>query len=105
MPAVQDINNLYELNFDTFQLPEGVIPFDGQHRIDYKTPKTLKIPIMNINNTCSLTRNSPVATLALAGRCQEVQEVSWTKLQDSIAKLLPKILNNTNLQLEPDTNN
>ena len=38
------------------------------------------------------------------GRCEEVQEVSWTKLQDNTAKLLPTIPNNTNLQLEPDTN-
>ena len=37
------------------------------------------------------------------GRCKEVQEVSWTKLKDNTAKLLPKMPNNTNLQLEPDT--
>ena len=61
---------------------------------------------MNTNNTtCSLTKNSPIATLALAGRFEKVQEVSWTKLQDNTAKLLPKIPNNTNLQLDPDTNN
>ena len=41
----------------------------------------------------------------LAGRCEEVQEVSWTKLEDSTAKVLHKIPNNTNLQVEPDTNN
>ena len=59
---------------------------------------------MNINNTtCSLTKNSPIATLALTGRSEEVQGVSWTKLQYST--LNPKIPNNTNLQLEPDTNN
>ena len=57
---------------------------------------------MNTNNTtCNLTKNLPVTTLALAGRCEEVQEVSWT----STAKLLPKIPSNTNLQLEPDPNN
>ena len=32
-------NNLYELNFDMFQLPEGVIPLDILHRMDHKTPK------------------------------------------------------------------
>ena len=58
MSAVPDTTNLYELNFDTFQLPVGVIPLDILHRIDHKTPKTLNIPIMNTNNTtCSLTKN------------------------------------------------
>ena len=105
-PIIPDTNNLYELNFDTFQLPEGVIPMDILHRIDQKTPKTLNIHIMNTSNTtCSLTKNSPIATLAPVERCEEVQEVSWNKLQDSADKLLPKISNKTNLQLEPDTNN
>ena len=39
--------------------------------------------------------------LPLAGKCEEVQEVSWSRLQCDTTKLLPK---NTNLQLEPDTN-
>ena len=34
-----DTNNLYELNFDMFQLSEGVIPLDMLHRMDHKTPK------------------------------------------------------------------
>ena len=47
---------------------------------------------MNANNTtCSLTKHSQIATLALAGRSEKVQEASWTELQDSIAKLLLKI--------------
>ena len=50
-------NNLYELTFDTFQLPKGVIPLDVLHRMAHKTPKILNIPIMNTNNTtCSLTK-------------------------------------------------
>ena len=61
---------------------------------------------MNMNNTtCSLTKILPIAMLMPAGRCEEVQEISWTKLQDNTVKLLPKLPNNTNLQLEPDTNN
>ena len=71
---------------------------DVLHRMDQKTPKTLNIPKMNVNNTsCSLNKHLP------AGRCEEVQEVSWTMLQGNTAKLLPKIPNRTNLQLEPDT--
>ena len=98
MPIVPNTDNLYELNFDMFHLPEGVIPLDVLHRMDHKTPKTLTIPIMNTNNTtCSLTKNSPIATLMLVGRCEEFQEVSWTKLQDNTAKLFPKLPNNTNL--------
>ena len=46
----------------------------------------------------------PIATLMLMGRCEEVQQVSWTKIQGIAARLLPKIPNNTSLQLEPDTN-
>ena len=38
-----------------------------------------------------------------AERCEEAQEVSWTKIQVNTAKVLPKIPNNTNLQLEPDS--
>ena len=38
-PTLQNTNNLYELNFDTFQLPEGVIPLDVLHRVDHKTPQ------------------------------------------------------------------
>ena len=39
MPEVPDINNLYDLNFDTFQLLEGGIPLNILHRIDQNTPK------------------------------------------------------------------
>ena len=77
MPMVCNTNNLYELNFDIFQLLEGVIPLDVLHRMDHNTPKTLNIPIMNVNNkTCGLTKHWPIATLTLVGRCKEVQEVS-----------------------------
>ena len=70
MPEVPDTNNLYELNFDTFQLPEGVIPLCILHRIDHKTPKTLNIPIMNTTSTtCGLTKTSQIARLAPEGRC------------------------------------
>ena len=58
MPTVSNTNNLYELNFDMFQLSEGVIPLHVLHRMDHKTSKTLDIPIMNTSNTtCSLTKN------------------------------------------------
>ena len=105
MPTLQNTTNLYELNLDTFQLPKGVIPLDVLHRIDHKTLQNLSIPILNTNNSfCSIPKNSPIATLAPAGKCEEVQEVSWSRLQYDTAKLLPKIPKNTNLQLEADTN-
>ena len=67
-PRVSDTSNLFELNFDMSQLPEGVIPLDVLHGVDHKPSKTLNIPIMNTNNTTfSLTKNSPIATLAPAG--------------------------------------
>ena len=57
MPMVPNTNNLYELHLDMFQLPEGVIPLDVLQRMDHKIPKTLNIPIMDVNNTsCSLTK-------------------------------------------------
>ena len=57
IPTVPNTNNLYELNFETFQLPEGVIPLDVLHRMDHKAPKTLNTPIMNTTNTtCCLTK-------------------------------------------------
>ena len=38
MPIPCNTNNVYELNFDTFQLPEDVILLDILHRVDHKTP-------------------------------------------------------------------
>ena len=38
-PALQNTNILYELNFNTFQLAEGVIPLDVLHRVNHKTPQ------------------------------------------------------------------
>ena len=106
MLEVQDVSNLYKLNFDTFQLPKEVIPLDVLYRIEHKTPKNLTIPILNTNNTISsLTKNSPIASLVLPGKCEQVQEIKWTTLQDNTTtKLLPKIPHTTNLQLEPHTN-
>ena len=56
-PTLQNTNNLYELNFDTFQLPEGVILLNVLHRVDNKTPQSLNILILNTNNSsCSITK-------------------------------------------------
>ena len=41
---IPNTTNLYELNADTFQLPEGIILFDILHRVDHKTPQHLNIP-------------------------------------------------------------
>ena len=38
-----------------------------------------------------------------AGKCNEVQEVHWSRLWWETSILLPPILQNTSLQLEPDT--
>ena len=45
----------------------------------------------------------PIASLHPTGKCKEVQQVSWSSLQCNTSKLLPQILQNTSLQLEPDT--
>ena len=51
MLEIADTNNLYELGLDTFQLPEGIIPLDVLHQMNHKTPHSLKIPILNTDNT------------------------------------------------------
>ena len=102
-PTLCITNNVYELNFDTFQLSEGVIPLDVLHRIDHKTPQNLSNLILNPNNSfCSISRSSPISTLAPAGKCEEIQEVSWNQVQCNTAKLMPEIPKGTSLQLEPD---
>ena len=85
----------------------------------------LKVPILNTNDTISsLGKNSLVVTLVPAGKCEQVQEIKWSVLQDTKraaflevtqepemtgllqkAELLPEIPGTTNLQLEPDTPN
>ena len=83
-PEIPDSNNIYELDFNTFKLPEGIIPLDMMHCMDHKIPRTLKVPILNINNTISsLAKNSPIVTLAPAGKCEQVQEIKWSVLQDT----------------------
>ena len=104
-PTLQNSYNLYELNLDTFQLPQGIIPVDVLHRIDHKTPHSLSAPILNTNNNfCSICNNSSIATLMPAGKCEELPEVSWSRVQCDTAKLLPKIPQNTNLKFEPNNN-
>ena len=91
-----------ELYFDTFQLPEGVLPLDVLHRVDHKTPQNLNILILNTNNSfCSISRNSSMATLVPAGKCGDIQEVIWDQVQCNPVKLLPEIPKGTSLQLEP----
>ena len=81
-PTLHNTKNLYKLNFDTFELPEGVIPLDIVHRVDHKIPQSLNIPIHNVNKSyCTISKSPPIATLRPAGKCKEAQEVSWNSLQ------------------------
>ena len=91
------------MNADTFEIPEGIILLDVLHRVDQKTLQHLNIPVLNTNNvSCSIGKNMPIVSMHPAGKCEEVQEVSWSSLWCDTSKLLPQILQNTNLQLEPD---
>ena len=102
--TLHNANNMYELNFDTFELPAGVVPLDMMHRVHHTTPQSLNIPILNVNNSsCSISKGSPITTLTPAGKCEEVQEVSWNRLQCDTEKLLPVTPQSTSLQLGPDT--
>ena len=81
---ILDSNNIYELDFNTFQLPEGNIPLDVMHSIDNKMPRILNVPILNTNNTISsLAKNSTIVTLVPAGKCEQIQEIKWSVLQDA----------------------
>ena len=95
---LHNTSNIHELNFSTSKLPEGVIPLDVVHRVDHKTPGYLNIPVLNTNHSsCSIPRSSPIVTLALAGKCKEIQEVGWNQVQCNTAELLQKILEGTSL--------
>ena len=96
--------NLYKMNAVTAQLPEGMILLDALYRVDHKTLQHLNILVLNTNNiSWSIGKNMPITSMHHAGRCEEVQEVSWNNLQCNTPKLLPKTLHNTRLQLEPDS--
>ena len=103
-PKLSNTINLYKMNADTFQLPQGFILLDILHRVDHKTPQHLNIPVLYANIvSCSIGKNMPTASMYPLGKCEEVQEVSWSRLQCDTSKLLPQILQNTRLQQEPDT--
>ena len=109
MPEIPDPGNISELNFNTLLLPEGVVPLDVMHCVDHKTTQTLKVPILNINNTISrLGKHLSIATLVPAEKCAQVQEVKWSEVTQEAYlpqnhKLLPKSPSPTSLQLEPNT--
>ena len=73
-PKLTNTTNLYRMNADTFQLPEGIILLDVLHRVDQKTPQHLNIPVLNTNNApCSIGKNIPIASTHPAGTCEQVQ--------------------------------
>ena len=101
---ISNTTNLYEVSTDTFQLPEGVLLLDILHRVDHKTPQHLNIPVLNAYNIpCSIGKNRPIASMHPVAKSEGDQEVSWSRLHHDTSKLLPQILQNTSLQLEPDT--
>ena len=103
-PKISNTTNLYEVSADAFQLPEGIILLDILHRANHKTLQHLNISVLNANNIlCSIGKNMPIASMHPVGKCEEGHEVSWSRLQCDISKLLPQILQNTSLQLEPGT--
>ena len=58
-PTIQNTNVLCELNFDTFQLLDGVIPLDLLHRVDHITPQSLNVPILHTNNSpCAINKKT-----------------------------------------------
>ena len=41
MPPLHNTNDVYEINFNTFQLPEGVILLDILHKVNHKMQQNL----------------------------------------------------------------
>ena len=104
MSPLHNTNDVYKLNFNTFQLPEGVIPLDILHKVKHKTPQYFNIPILNANNSfCIISRCSPLAMLAPSEKHEKIQEVSWNQVHCDNAKLLLEIPEGTSLQLESNT--
>ena len=102
-PKLTNTTNLYKVSADTFQLPEGVILLGILHRVNHKTLQHLIIPVLNANNvSCIIGENMPIASMHPVRRCEKVQDVSWSRLRCDTSKLLPHILQNTSLHLEPD---
>ena len=103
-PKFSNTTNLNELSADTFQLQGGIILLGIFHRVCHKTLQYLNIPVLNTNNVpCSIGKNMPIVSMHPVGKCEEVQEVSWSTLWCDTSKLFPQILQNTSSQLEPDT--
>ena len=103
-PKISNTSYLYEVSADTFQLQVGIVLLDILHRVDHKTPQHLNILFLIVNNvSCSIGKNMPIASMYPVRRCEEVQEVTWSRLWCDTSKLLPQILQNTKLQLELDT--
>ena len=103
-PKLTYATDMYKMNADVFQLPEGIILLDVLCRVNHKTPQHLNFHVLNTNNvTCSIAKNMPIISMHPMGKCEEGQEISWSSLQCNTSKLLPQILQNTSLQLELDT--
>ena len=103
-PKLTNTSNLYKMNADIFQLPEGIILQDALCRVDHKTPQHPNVLVLNTNNVpCSIGKNMPIVSMHPAGKYEEVQEFRWSSLWYDTSKLLPQIAQNTSLQLAPDT--
>ena len=81
--APQDIsgNKKYHLNPEAY-LPQGIIPLGLVHSIK-KTPRTLKLPILNMSaNYESIPRGTLLGTFEPVNEeISEIHTTSWTKLE------------------------
>ena len=83
-PEILDSNNINKVDFNTFQLPEGIISTRCNASHGSQHAKNVESSILNTNNTISsLAKNSPIVTLVPAGKWEEIQEIKWSVLQDT----------------------
>ena len=77
IPELTNTIDLYEMNADTFQLPEGVILLDVLHRVDHKTPQHLNVAVLNANYVpCSIGKNMPIASMPSVAKCEEFRRLA-----------------------------
>ena len=79
-PKIMDSTNLYKLNADTFQLLEGINPLKVLYMVDHIISQYISIlTLMPKNDLCGISKNMQITTMHPAGKCNEVQEISWSK--------------------------
>ena len=79
-PTELNTKHIYQLNASG-DLLSGIIPFAVDHRIHYKYPKLLNLPLLNTEfDTVHVPRKTMLGTLhPIEIKNKEVSNIAWTK--------------------------